>query len=272
MPNFRHLLFLALLFLPLASWSQTTEEEFNYANGGYLKLQELGYGTKPNYQLVEAPVGIAPGQEGPVTVLALVREANEKTAAAILTTTDQNGQTQVRWVICEPRSVWSLEKKSFENQTLFPKSTDSSTLAFTYRMFQKALWPDRSEGAENRVTNYTNDRIEEAQITDFEVPKSSFYLPGRNNIELPLPSDDCKSEGTVVVKIFVIPIITTLVGERPNSRVACHIWPMISPVVRLRLKPCCAVEQNEQSKAQPTCDDTQIVLRSPSGICTVSIR
>lgn len=203
MPNFRHLLFLALLFLPLASWSQTTEEEFNYANGGYLKLQELGYGTKPNYQLVEAPVGIAPGQEGPVTVLALVREANEKTAAAILTTTDQNGQTQVRWVICEPRSVWSLEKKSFENQTLFPKSTDSSTLAFTYRMFQKALWPDRSEGAENRVTNYTNDRIEEAQITDFEVPKSSFYLPGRNNIELPLPSDDCKSEGTVVVKIFV---------------------------------------------------------------------
>ena len=46
---------------------------------------------------------------------------------------------------------------------------------------------------------------------------------------------------------------------------------MISATLRLRLKPCCAVEQKLQSSAQPTCEETQIVLREPSGICTVSM-
>ena len=76
-----------------------------------------------------------------------------------------------------------------------------------------------------------------------------------------------------------MPIMTTLViGGRPCSihgavtpsassvRFACHNWPTISPVVRLRLKPCLPVEQNAQSSAQPACDEMHSVPRSSSGM------
>src|SRR6185312_10616076 len=52
---------------------------------------------------------------------------------------------------------------------------------------------------------------------------------------------------------------------------ATHSCPMISPADRSRLKPWRPVEQNLQSRAQPTCEDTQSVPRSSSGMKTVSI-
>ena len=74
-----------------------------------------------------------------------------------------------------------------------------------------------------------------------------------------------------------IPIITTLViGRRPVSfnepiiLAARQTCPIISDTFKLRLKPCCAVEQNLHSKAQPTCEETHNVARSSSGIYTVS--
>ena len=51
-----------------------------------------------------------------------------------------------------------------------------------------------------------------------------------------------------------MPMNTTLViaarrraRHHASSRCASHTWPTISATLRLRLKPCCAVEQNEQS-------------------------
>ncbi|CSI33404.1 Uncharacterised protein [Vibrio cholerae] len=41
---------------------------------------------------------------------------------------------------------------------------------------------------------------------------------------------------------------------------------MISETRRLRLKPCCAVEQNLHSNAHPTWEDTHKVARSSSGM------
>ena len=75
-----------------------------------------------------------------------------------------------------------------------------------------------------------------------------------------------------------IPIITTLVIGRlvlsplcnPISVATRQTWPMISDTFKLRLKPCCAVEQNVHSRAHPTCEDTHSVARSFSGIQTVS--
>ena len=74
-----------------------------------------------------------------------------------------------------------------------------------------------------------------------------------------------------------MPIITTLViGRTPvtpklpmifDARQTC---PIISDTVKLRLKPCCAVEQKVQANAQPTCEETHNVARSASGIYTVS--
>ena len=73
-----------------------------------------------------------------------------------------------------------------------------------------------------------------------------------------------------------MPIITTLEGGTPSHRVACQTWPTISPGVRLRLKPCRAVAQKLQLRAQPTCEETQRVLRRSwgisKGIRTVSTR
>ena len=69
-----------------------------------------------------------------------------------------------------------------------------------------------------------------------------------------------------------MPIITTLVRRRfcagtlPKWRAVTQTWPMISAVVRLRLKPCVAVEQNVQLRPQPTCDDTHSVPRLLSGM------
>ena len=81
-----------------------------------------------------------------------------------------------------------------------------------------------------------------------------------------------------------MPIITTLVIGVParsthgvdtpsasSARFASHSWPMISPTVRLRLKPCLPVEQNAQSSAQPACEEMHSVPRSSSGMKTVSI-
>ena len=69
-----------------------------------------------------------------------------------------------------------------------------------------------------------------------------------------------------------MPIMTTLVGAAPSWRAACQTWPMISATLRLRLKPWRAVAQKAHSSAQPTWEDTQMVLRLPSGMNTVSTR
>ena len=74
-----------------------------------------------------------------------------------------------------------------------------------------------------------------------------------------------------------MPIITTLViGRSPRALAGseCHAnqsWAMISAALRLRLKPCRAVAQKVQSRAQPTCEETHSVARSPSGMYTVSM-
>src|SRR5690349_11660891 len=73
-----------------------------------------------------------------------------------------------------------------------------------------------------------------------------------------------------------MPMSTMLVMMRssptfqPSSLFATQTWPTISAAVRLRLKPCCAVEQNEQSSTQPTCEEMHNVPRSSSGMNTVS--
>src|SRR5262245_35475674 len=73
-----------------------------------------------------------------------------------------------------------------------------------------------------------------------------------------------------------MPISTMLVMMRspptfqPSSRLASHTWPTISAAVRLRLKPCCAVEQNEQSSTQPTREEMHSVPRSSSAMNTIS--
>ncbi|MNP34740.1 hypothetical protein D3C76_1280440 [compost metagenome] len=82
--------------------------------------------------------------------------------------------------------------------------------------------------------------------------------------------------GTTLVRFSSgspIPIITTLVIGRvpvtfaaPTIFAARQTWPMISDTRRLRLKPCCAVEQNLHSSAQPTWEETHSVARSSSGI------
>src|SRR5437879_2318903 len=101
-----------------------------------------------------------------------------------------------------------------------------------------------------------------------------------------------RSAGTTLRKLASgspIPISTTLVTwrsspgalagspalarcrcSRASSRTASHTCPTISAVLRLRLKPCWAVAQNEQSSAQPTCEEMHSVPRSGSGMNTIS--
>src|SRR3954464_10063466 len=75
-----------------------------------------------------------------------------------------------------------------------------------------------------------------------------------------------------------MPIMTTLEITR-SSRPRCwrrkcaanHSWEMMSPVVRLRLKPWWPVEQKRQPTAQPACEEMHRVPRSVSGIKTVSM-
>ena len=51
-----------------------------------------------------------------------------------------------------------------------------------------------------------------------------------------------------------------------SSRRANHTCPTISATLKLRLNPCCAVAQNEQSIAQPTWLEMHKVPRSGSGM------
>src|SRR3990172_11748616 len=73
-----------------------------------------------------------------------------------------------------------------------------------------------------------------------------------------------------------LPIMTTLLTRRsplgvaPRARFAIHSWPMISAVLRLRLKPCLPVEQNLQSSAQPACEEMHRVPLLASGMNTLS--
>ena len=74
-----------------------------------------------------------------------------------------------------------------------------------------------------------------------------------------------------------MPMNTTLVisrsppGAAPSSRFASHTCPVISATSRLRLNPCCAVEQNVQSIAHPTWLEMQSVPRPGSGMKTISM-
>ncbi len=52
---------------------------------------------------------------------------------------------------------------------------------------------------------------------------------------------------------------------------ATQSCPRISETARSRLKPWRPVEQNPQSSAQPTCEETQSVPRSSSGMNTASM-
>jgi hypothetical protein len=73
-----------------------------------------------------------------------------------------------------------------------------------------------------------------------------------------------------------MPMKTTLEMMRsalegfPNSLFATQSWPMISGVVRLRLKPCLPVAQNEQSSTHPAWLETHSVARPVSGMNTDS--
>ena len=55
-------------------------------------------------------------------------------------------------------------------------------------------------------------------------------------------------------------------GKSPSRSRAIRIWPRISPAVRLRTSFCVPVWQNEQVSVQPTCEETQSVPRSSSGM------
>jgi hypothetical protein len=74
-----------------------------------------------------------------------------------------------------------------------------------------------------------------------------------------------------------MPIMTTLVslrwwcGTLPRCFAATQTWPMISAVLRLRLKPWVPVEQKVQASPQPTWLDTQSVPRPLSGMKTHSM-
>ena len=59
-----------------------------------------------------------------------------------------------------------------------------------------------------------------------------------------------------------MPMKTRLLTRFPAMDSAERICPMISPVVRLRLRPSRPEAQNLQPKAQPTWEETQRVMRS----------
>ncbi len=56
-----------------------------------------------------------------------------------------------------------------------------------------------------------------------------------------------------------------------SSRRISRTWPAISDAVRLRVNPIAPVAQNAHCNAQPACDEMHNVIRSPSGIATLSI-
>ena len=97
------------------------------------------------------------------------------------------------------------------------------------------------------------------EIIGFEV---SLHMPEVESVTRRFESPKPKSSsmisiaGTTLVRFSSgspMPIITTLViGRTPVVFTARQTWPIISETRRLRLKPCCAVEQNLHSSAQPT--------------------
>src|SRR5574341_172226 len=84
-----------------------------------------------------------------------------------------------------------------------------------------------------------------------------------------------RSAGITLSRLSIgspMPMSTTLVTGRapPSSRFASQSCPTISPVLRLRLKPCLPVEQKAQSSVQPAWLDTHSVPRPVSGMNTAS--
>ena len=66
------------------------------------------------------------------------------------------------------------------------------------------------------------------------------------------------------------PMNTMLVSLSVSGR--AYIWFRISPAVRFPSNPCLPVWQKRQFILHPTCDETQSVALSPSGIKTVSTK
>ena len=72
------------------------------------------------------------------------------------------------------------------------------------------------------------------------------------------------------LNIAVLENETDVATGTTKANSAILSWPIISPVVRLRLNPCLPVEQKRQLTAQPACVDTHSVPRPSSGMNTVS--
>lgn len=134
----RNFLFVLAVAFSSTAFSQTTLDEFNYANGGYLKLEKLGADSKQGYEIVEdnASRMYSDRWSDSYQIFKLVRTADNSTAAVIFY---NKTMKEVYLTAVEPSSEKDIVDMSLSKQRIFSGWVASQPALFI-EMVQQAFW------------------------------------------------------------------------------------------------------------------------------------
>jgi hypothetical protein len=145
----KHLFFALFFALTTSLFAQTTLDEFNYANGGYLQLEKLGADPKSGYSIVkdESHRNYWGKWTGTYEVYKLIRVQDSSLSAVIFYNKTMG---EVYCTVVEPRSDLEVLQLSLSKQKIFSGWVSAQPSLFL-DMVQQAYWKDQIDQITDNV-------------------------------------------------------------------------------------------------------------------------
>ena len=143
------LLLIAFLAITTNLSAQTTLDEFNYANGGYLKLKKLGADPKQGYSIIqdESHRNYWGKWIGTYEVYKLIRDKDNSLSAVIFY---HKTMDEVYCTVVEPQSELEILNLSISKQKIFSGWVAAQPSLFL-DMVQQAYWKYQIDSISKKV-------------------------------------------------------------------------------------------------------------------------
>ena len=151
-------LFFALFFaLSTSLFAQTTLDEFNYANGGYLQLEKLGADPKSGYSIIKDESHRNYwGKWIPTYDIYKLIRVNDGSLSAVIFYNKTMGE--VYCTVVEPQSELEILQLSLSKQKIFSGWVAAQPSLFL-DMVQQAYWKDQMEQITRNVLQLKENGI-----------------------------------------------------------------------------------------------------------------
>lgn len=148
-----------LLVLSTSLVAQTTLDEYNYANGGYLQLEKLGADSKSGYEIIKDETHRFYSGKWISTyqIFKLIRTEDESLAAVIFY------NKTVKEVYCtavDPNSELDIQQRSLSDQRIFSGWVASQPSLFI-DMVQQAYWKSTLDDITDNIIRQESTGYEE---------------------------------------------------------------------------------------------------------------